>query len=246
MQLSHKAAVENARALKQLAKQVELAGTDLAVFPSYPSLEAVAEELKESNIEVGAQNVQAEEKGAFTGEVSVSQIKPFVTWCIIGHSEQRWRTGQSEEAVADSARLLLKHGITPIVCVGETREEKERDDAANKVSTQINVLMGVLNRVMAGKVVIAYEPIWAISSQEPDTLPDPSNVAQMAVLIRKITAGKFGGEVAEKLRVIYGGSVDRNNVADFTGEPGIDGVLPGGASLQPRLLLEMAAIVDAG
>ncbi len=246
MDLSHKAEVEIVRSLKELFKGVTLEQTDVVVCPSFPSLAAVADGLKKNQkIAVGAQTVYWEEHGPVTGMVSVSQISPFVDWCLVGHSEQRAITGETDEQVAARAGLLVRHGITPVVCLGENAEEREADQSVDKVTKQMKVLIGALTRAAIAKIVIAYEPIWAISANNPGELPEGDEVAGMAVLIRKVAAGRFGSEAAEKLRVIYGGSVNEGNVDQYIEEPGIDGVLPGGASLQPRQFMEIVKKVEA-
>jgi len=246
MELSHKAEVEMIRALKELFKGVILEQTDVVVCPSFPSLSAVAEGLKKNQkMDVGAQTVYWEEKGSVTGMVSISQISSFVTWCLLGHSEQRAITGETDEQVAARAGMLVRHGITPVVCIGETADEREADQSVDKVTKQMKVLISVLTRAAMTKVVVAYEPIWAISSNDPEELPEGDEVAGMAVLIRKLVAGRFGGEVAGKLRVIYGGSVNESNIDNYIQEPGIDGALPGGASLQPRQFVEIVKKVEA-
>lgn len=239
MALSHKGAVEAAGALKKLIKS-EAGACEIVVCPSFPSLAAVAETLKASNkIKVGAQNVHWEEKGAWTGEVSVLQLKPFVSWCIVGHSERREHFGETDEHVGQKMNLLLKHGITPIVCVGETRVEHQAGQAAAKVTQQVRQLFAALTVVTVHQIVLAYEPIWAISSNplsKPDT---PDDAAEMMLLIRKIAAEQFGQQAVGRLRIIYGGSVTADTAEQFAAEPGIDGVLVGGASVRPMELGEI-------
>lgn len=246
MELSHKGEVEMVRALKELFKGVSLESTNVVVCPSFPSLPAVAEGLKKSQkIGVGAQTVHWDERGPVTGGVAISQISPFVKWCLVGHSDQRALTSETEEQVAARAGMLVRHGITPVVCIGETYEERAMDQSVEKVTNQMKVLISALTRAAMSKIVVVYEPIWAISGNDPGELPEPDEVAGMAVLIRKNVAVRYGSDVAERLRVIYGGSVNERNVDQFVQEPGIDGVLPGAASLQPRQFIEIAKQVEA-
>lgn len=238
MELSHGGSLELARALKKLWKGT---GDDceVVVCPSYPQLSSVGEALKNSAFQIGAQNVHWEETGPWTGMVSIRQVMPFARWSIVGHSEQRQLTGETDEQVQAKVALLLKHGLLPIVCIGETLEERQADRAIAKIRSQMETLLSALTRVSMSKLVIAYEPIWAIGSGEQ---PDSSEVGEIAVLLRKLAAARFGNEAAERMRVIYGGSVKANNAAPFVSEPGVDGVLAGGSSVHP---VEFVSIVEA-
>jgi triosephosphate isomerase len=245
MELSHKAALELTRALKKLLHSSEVT-SDLVICPSFPSLSEVAESVKNVEyLQVGAQNVHWEEKGAWTGEVSISQISPFIKWCIIGHSEQRRFTDETDEVVARKATLLLTHGVTPIVCIGETAEEHAADATVAKITAQINSLVSTMTRSALSKLVITYEPIWAISANHPGQLPDPTDIAEDIMLIRKIIAARFDQEAAERLRILYGGSVNGENVGSYASEPGVDGVLVGNASLHPLQFIEIIKQVQS-
>ena len=214
--------------------------------PSFPSLPAVAELLADQSvIEVGAQTVHWEEKGAYTGQVSVNHIKPFARWCIAGHSEQRALTGETDELVQQKAQLLLKHGIVPVICIGETAEERAAEQTISKITQQMQSLLQKLTRPALTKTVIAYEPIWAISAVSGGVTPDPSDTAGVMLLIRKLITERFDAEVAERTRIIYGGSVTPNNVAAFVSEPGVDGVLVGGASTHPMHFVVIVRAVES-
>lgn len=243
MALSHKAALETVKSIKKLYKDIE--GSIITVIcPSFTSLSDVASHLaKQPDLEVGAQNVHWEEVGAWTGEVAVSQLTPFVTHCIIGHSERRQLTGETDEQVAAKAALLVRHGITPIVCVGESLAQHQAGETVARVTNQVKVLLAGLTRVAMSRVVIAYEPIWAISSNNPEAPPDPAEVGQNMMLIRTLVAKHFDGDAAERLRVLYGGSVDSKNIQAYVSEPGVDGALVGKASLKPMELLAMAKLI---
>ncbi|MBI3421144.1 MAG: triosephosphate isomerase, partial [Candidatus Sungbacteria bacterium] len=180
--------------------------------------------------------------GAFTGQVSVSQISAFATWCIVGHSETRVMTGASDELVAQKAELLLRHGITPIVCIGETEDERRADETVAKISRQIHSLLAVLPRVAFLKTVIAYEPIWAIGT---GFTPQPDDVAEIMLLIRKMTQYRFDSQAAQRLRILYGGSVKPENVAQYVGGPYADGVLVGGASVHAGQFMQIAKVVSS-
>lgn len=245
METSHKGAIELTRALKKLLQDIEVTA-DVVICPSFPSLAAIAETVKNSErLQIGAQHVHWEEKGAFTGSVSVTQISSFARWCIVGHSEVRELLDLSDEQVVEQIRILLTHGLTPIICIGETLAEREAERTIAKITSQAESIFATISRTSLSKLVITYEPIWAISSQGPAALPDPQEVAEMAGLIRKIAASKFDAEAAERLRVLYGGSVNSDNVRPYVSEPGVDGVLVGGASVHPLQFVEIVKIVQA-
>ncbi len=240
MELSRKAALEVAMSLQKLTRDRDVI-CDVVVCPSFPSLSEIAAIFARSGrIAVGAQNVHWQEKGPWTGEVSVLQIAGMVQYCIVGHSERRELTGETDEEVIDKATLLMRHGVTPIVCMGETLEERKAGRALEKITDQVEKLFAAMNRTALTKLVVVYEPIWAISSHNTTgEEPDPREVAEVALLIRKIAAGYFDQEASDRLRILYGGSVRSDNVAAYMGEPGIDGVLVGGASLHPMKFVEI-------
>jgi len=240
MAMSHKAALEAAAALKKAIKTEPPAG-EVVVCPSFPSLAAVAELLHNSKkIQVGAQNIHWEERGAWTGEVSVVQIKSFAKWCIIGHSERRQHFNETDGMVVQKMNLLLKHGLLPLVCVGETAAERESGHAIPKVTGQVQQIFSALTLTNMKQIVVAYEPIWAIGTGAPAA---PADAAEIMLLIRKIAGEYFGPEGAERLRIIYGGSVEADTAGAFAAEPGIDGLLVGGASTRPLQLAEIVAAV---
>ena len=241
MELSYKASVEVALGLSR-----QLQGKDLkcevVVCPSFPALAGVAEVFSQNRkIKIGAQNVHWEERGAWTGEVSVSQIKPWAAWCIVGHSERRALTGETDEQVRLKTESLLQAGIKPVVCVGETAQEREDEQTVAKITHQVTVVLDSLTRVGLVRLAIAYEPIWAIGTGEPATADD---AAEVMLLIRKLAAEKFGSDAADKLKLLYGGSVKGDNAALFLREPGIDGVLVGSSSTHPREFREIIEVAN--
>lgn len=242
MELSIKASTEAAIAIRKLLKDVKL-DTDVVLCPSFPALAAVKEVVTSSEkLQLGAQNVHEEDKGPYTGEVAVVQLAPLVTWCIVGHSEQREVTGETDEVIQRKADLLLRHGITPIICIGETLAERQADQTVAKLTRQMEVYLSKTTRVALSKTVIAYEPIWAIGAGET---PAPDDVAGTVLLLRKITAARFGNEAAQRLRIVYGGSVTTKTIGPLMAEPGIDGTLVGGASLHPLDLVTIIKAVQA-
>ena len=205
-----------ARALvEELKPLVKDAKCEVVVCPPYVDLSAVSELIKGSNIRLGAQNIHWAEKGAFTGEVSANMLKELgVEYAIIGHSERRQYFGETDETVNARAKAAIAAGITPIICVGESLEERESGrTAAGDVA----------------KLVIAYEPIWAIGTGKTATDEQANETIGM---IRATVAGMFGKETAEALRIQYGGSMKPSNARSLMAMPEIDGGLIGGASLK--------------
>lgn len=242
MELSNKASVEAAIAIKKLLKDTKV-DVDIVLCPAYPALADVQAVIAQSDkLQLGAQNVHWEEKGPYTGEVAVMQLLPFAQWCIVGHSEQRALTGESDEVVQQKTDLLLRHGITPIICIGETLEERQADQTVEKITRQMLVLLSKATRVALMKMVIAYEPIWAIGTAQT---PEPDDVASNMLLMRKLASERFGNDVGQRLRLVYGGSVTPKTIGPIVAEPGIDGALVGGASLHPMDFVEIIKAVQA-
>jgi triosephosphate isomerase len=250
MELSHKAATALAKTLKDSLGGKAVGQAEVVVCPSYPSLAEVAGLLKahalpdgRQAIQMGAQNIHHEERGAFTGQVSVLQLTQFVQWCIVGHSEVREFSGEEDDAVVAKANLLLQHGVNPIICVGETAEEKNVGQTVAKITSQLEAIMAAVPRTSLLKAVIAYEPIWAIGS---GVTPEPDDVAEIVLLMRKLLAGRFDGQLADRVRILYGGSVKPENVRQYVGGPYADGVLVGGASVHAgqftQIVQEVAAV----
>lgn len=210
-------------------------GVEKVLCPPFISLGAVADIARGTSVGVGAQNMYFEEQGAFTGEVSALMLKDLCGYVILGHSERRSLFRETDEGVARKAVVALAHGISPIVCVGETAHERQSDRADGVVSSQVR--QGLARTAFDPRIVVAYEPIWAIGSG----LPATAEIAnEMCGLIRRELNTKFGAEGAAAIRILYGGSVTSKNIAEYTGRPHVDGALVGGASLQAA---EFAGIV---
>lgn len=242
MQLSYKGELELARALKNLLRGVTVTA-DIVVCPSFAALEAVGEVFKNSDkVELGAQGIFGEEKGAFTGQVSVLQISSLVRWCIVGHSEQRAVYRLTDGDVQRQADLALKHGLVPIICVGETAEERATEQTVKKITEQVTGLLQKLTRASFSKLVVAYEPVWAIGSGEQ---PDPNDISAILLLIRKLITERFDRQASDRVRLLYGGSVTPDTVGLFVSEPGVDGVLVGGASTHPNQFVDILKKVQA-
>ena len=221
------------------AKVGKNTSVDVAVCPPYTNLGAVAEVLKGSPVKLGAQDVHWEEKGAFTGKVSCAMLKAVgVTYVIIGHSEQRQYFHETDETVNRKTKAALKAGLLPIVCVGETLDERKGGRMQAVVERQVKGGFAGISREDALKCTIAYEPVWAIGTGETAT---PQQAQEMHAFIRKLL-GSLYGAAAQEMRIQYGGSMKPANAKDLLGQPDVDGGLIGGASLKAD---DFAAIVLA-
>lgn len=220
-------AVELVNELKPLVKDAEV---EVVVCPPFVCLPAVAQALEGSNIALGAQNMHFEEKGAFTGEVAPGMLKELgVKYVIIGHSERRQYFAETDETVNKKVHAAFAHDLTPIVCVGETLEEREQGVTEKVVEKQTRAALAGLSKENAQKTVIAYEPVWAIGTGKTATSQQANEVISF---IRGIIADMFGKDVAEKIRIQYGGSMNAGNASELMAMPDIDGGLIGGASLK--------------
>ncbi len=228
-------AVDYARRLKSSGSP---AGVELAVCPPFTALLAVGRELAGSQVGLGAQDMHWAEEGAYTGEVSPLMLKELgCRYVILGHSERRQHFGESDEAVNAKVKAALRHGLVPIVCVGETLAEREAGRAREVVAGQLRGSLAGLAAQEAGNVVVAYEPVWAIGTGRTAL---PEDAQEMSAFIRALLAEMFGREVAGKVRIQYGGSVKPENAAGILRQPDIDGALVGGASLQVESFLAIA------
>ena len=208
---------------------------DVAVCPPFPFLSEAAVALSSSGLRWGAQDCSEHEQGAYTGEVSARMLAEFgCRYVIVGHSERRALHGESDALVADKAKACLAHGVTPIVCVGETLAEREAGQTEAVVGRQLDAVIATLGADVA-KVVVAYEPVWAIGTGKTPTVAD---VAEVHGHIRKVASGI--GVNGAALTILYGGSVKGSNAGELMAVEGVDGALVGGASLDPE---EFAKIV---
>ena len=221
-------AVELVRALRESTAAVDK--VEMVVCPPFMALTAVKEVLAGSKIALGAQNMYWEEKGAFTGEISPLMLKDVVTYVIIGHSERRQYFGETDVTVNKRVKAALAHGLTPIVCVGETLAQREAGETAAVVNSQVTDGLNGLTSEQAQAIVVAYEPVWAIGTGRASSGADANAV--IAQNIRAPLSKLFGETVAQGIRVQYGGSVTPANIEEFMGASEIDGALVGGASLK--------------
>ena len=208
----------------------QIKNVEKILCPPFISLQTAHELLKNTEIGLGAQNMYWEEKGAFTGEVSASMIKELCKYIILGHSERRAYFGETDESVNKKLLSAQKFDLTPIVCVGETLEQYESNQTSEVVSKQTKLGLAGLSTEFASRVVVAYEPVWAIGTGKAST-SEAANVVIKDV-IRKSIAELYGESMAQSIRVLYGGSVTGANAKEFFSQPDIDGALVGGASLK--------------
>lgn len=221
---------EGVALVKELMPLVKDAKCDVVVCPPYVDLPAVAEALKGSNIGLGAQNMHFEAKGAYTGEISADMLKELgVQYVIIGHSERREYFAETDESVNKKVKVALEKSLTPIMCCGETLEQRESGVTASFVSGQIKAGLAGLSADDVKKTVIAYEPIWAIGTGKTASKEEAQETIAM---IRKTVEEIVGAEAAAAVRIQYGGSMNPKNVAELMAMDDIDGGLIGGASLK--------------
>jgi len=204
---------------------------EIVVCPPFIDLQVAVEAAFGSNVAVGAQNVHWEKEGAFTGEISAPLLTSLrVTHVIIGHSERRQYFNETDDTVNRKLEIALEHGLTPIVCVGEVLEEREAGLTEDVLRRQCVRAFNGISARKAARLVIAYEPVWAIGTGKTAT---PQMAADAHLVIRHEAAKAFGDEFAENLRILYGGSVKPENATALMSESEIDGALVGGASLDP-------------
>jgi len=210
---------------------------DVVVCPTYTSLNVASFLIKESNIKMGAQNLFWEKSGAFTGEISGEMLKELgCDYVIIGHSERRQYFGETDESINKKVFAAFDAGLTPIVCVGETLEEREAGKVEEVVIGQLKGSLKDLNAKDHGTIIIAYEPVWAIGTGKTAT-PEQANEVHM--MIRKALAEIFDQETADNIRIQYGGSMKPENVKELMEQSDIDGGLIGGASLKAESFAEL-------
>jgi triosephosphate isomerase (TIM) len=209
----------------------QIGGVDAVVCPPAIAIPAVAAALEGSRIGIGAQNMHAEEEGAYTGELSPSMITPFCQYVILGHSERRAYYCETDDGVNKKARSALDHGLTPIICVGESLEQNEAGETQSFVSSQVRAALEGLSAAEVARCVIAYEPIWAIGTGKAASAEQAGQIIEESV--RNTIAGLYDAETAETVRIQYGGSTNPDNIGSFMAHPQIDGALVGGASLKP-------------
>ena len=241
MHNNHFEAIQTVQKLSYLIGKDDLAAVEVVIHPPFTDIRSIQTliEADELNYSLGAQNCHWEDKGAFTGEVSpIFLAKLGVQYVIVGHSERREIFGETDEWVANKVAAVQKHGMSPIMCVGETLEEREAGETESKVLGQLRAGLTGRTKEQVASLVIAYEPIWAIGTGRTATAADAQSVC---AAIRGCIGELAGVAAADAVRIQYGGSVKAANIAELMSEPDIDGALVGGASLDAD---EFARIVQ--
>jgi len=224
-----------------LRTNLDIKSCQVIICPPHVLLLSLKNAVEGTGIEVGAQNVHSELNGAFTGETSTKLLKECgVNWCIVGHSERRTLFKESDDFIRSKTETLLNHGIRPILCVGESLEQRESDSFEEVVLAQLRKGLSGLSIEKQGQCVVAYEPIWAIGTGKTATSEQANS---MHTLIRKEIESLAGPEVAENFQILYGGSVNAKNIQSLISMPEIDGALIGGSSLKTD---DFSKIVAAG
>lgn len=223
---------------------------DVVICPPFPWLYPVREALEKGgplHLMLGAQNVFTEENGAFTGEVSIKMLKGLVRFVIVGHSERRYKIGcgEDDETINKKVKLVLSHGLHPILCVGEKVKQTKRGRGRPRLEHGVDIveqlkrgLVGV-NTADIVRVIVAYEPVWAVGTGHPAT---GQYANEQIGRLREALKSWYGGEVVQSTRVIYGGSTDSENAPEFLAQPEIDGLLPGGSSLKASEFILMCKL----
>lgn len=227
-------AIAFAEEFRELYKDTDV---QTAICAPFTNLEALKEAFAGTEIKVGAQNVHFADEGAFTGEISVSMLEEIgVDFCIVGHSERRQYFGETDETVNKKLKKLFEGPIRPILCVGESLEERDADKAFDVVGGQIKADLEGIDAADVKKLVIAYEPTWAIGTGRTAT---PDQAEEMCAFIRKTLIELYGEEVSDEVIIQYGGSVKPANATEIMNMDEIDGALVGGASLKPKDFMEI-------
>lgn len=212
---------------------------EVVVCPTFTSLDRVSQAIEDSAVKLGAQNLYPKASGAYTGEISAEMLRSvFAKFVILGHSERREYFGETDAFINEKVKFSLASNLLPILCIGETLQQREAEETLEVVKTQ---LLGGLEGVSvedASKVVIAYEPVWAIGTGKTAT---PEMAQEVHAAIRSLLAGKYGATVAEKIRILYGGSMKPSNADELLAQKDIDGGLIGGAALEAKSFCDLIA-----
>jgi triosephosphate isomerase (TIM) len=234
MNLTAKDAVKLASEVDELTKDAD---AEIILFPPATALGSVSEALDKSHIKLGAQNMHPEKEGRFTGEISGKMIKEFAKYVLIGHSERRILFNEDNEFINKKVRSALEHGLTPVLCVGEEREDRESKNTKKVLEHQLTLCLKGVQKDKATKVIIAYEPVWAIGA----TIATVAEIDEASAFIRYVLDKLYDDETAKKMKIVYGGSVKHENVGSFIHKDLVEGALVGGASLDAK---EFSAICN--
>ena len=233
----HKTIAEAVEFVNDIKDKVNNTDVEAVICAPFTLLKDLKEATKGTNIKIGAQNMHYEDKGAFTGEVSAPMLNELnIDYVVLGHSERRQYFNETNETVNKKVLKALEAGIDPILCIGETLEEREADKTKDVCKVQVEKALENVSKDDMKKVVIAYEPIWAIGTGKTATAEQANDVI---AYVREVVKGLYGEEISEEVRIQSGGSVKPSNVAEIMNQSDIDGALVGGASLQPADFTEL-------
>jgi triosephosphate isomerase len=241
----HKTGSEATVFVRRLAELVPAAGrAEVVLAPPYTALHAAAHAAALTSFALAAQNLFWEDQGAYTGEVSAPMLKDLgCRYVILGHSERRTLFGERDEAINRKVRAALRHGLRPILCLGETLPERDGGRTESVVTGQLQKGLDGVPKEEILQVAIAYEPVWAIGTGRAAS---PSQAMDVHATLRSLLAGGWGAEAGEQVRILYGGSVTPDNAPEFLASSGIDGALVGGACLDPQSFARIIAAAEAG
>ena len=235
MNLGIKESVELSKKISGESKSDNNISTVLC--PSFTALNDVSKIIKKSSVKLGAQDVFWVNKGAFTGEVSIAELREIgAEFVIVGHSERRHIIGETDEVIAKKMKLAADFNLRPVLCVGETADERENEQAEKRVAEQLDLGLQLLDSAQISKILIAYEPVWAIGTGKACS---PDDALSMLVLIKRVLQEKFSDN---NIPILYGGSTDDKNIASYI-EVGYSGALVGGSSLKPLTFLKMKEVI---
>lgn len=236
----NKTATEAAKLVDELIPAVKDASCEVVICTPYTDLVTAVEKTKGTNIHVGAENVHFEKSGAFTGEISADMLVDLgVEYVIVGHSERRQYHGEDDLLINAKTHALIEHGINPIICVGESLEQREMELTMAHINYQVRAALSGVDAASLRRCVIAYEPIWAIGTGKTATSEQAEEVCRE---IRAIIRDMYGARAARGVSILYGGSMNAKNAAELLAQPDVDGGLIGGASLKPN---DFATIIAA-
>lgn len=214
---------------------------DVVVAPSTIALQPLSLQIDRHKLKLAVQNAFYRDYGAFTGETSFSQLRGIVDYAIVGHSERRYIFSEDDKMIAKKVAATIRNKITPILCIGETESERAFGETSDVIRDQLTSGLSDVSDDNIDKVIIAYEPVWAISSVKSAKMATPDEISDVVKLIRKILADIYGTKVAENVPVLFGGSVSPSNAGAYLTVPGVNGLLIGGASL---ILSEFTDIIE--
>ena len=235
----HKTVAEAVSYAEEFRDRVQNASVEIALAPPFTAIRTLADTLAETAIHVAGQDLHWESQGAFTGQVSAGILKEAgASHAIIGHSERRHIFGETDEQVNRKVMAALDAGLTPIVCVGETLDQRDADQTLNVLADQTERGLEGTTEAQVAKLIVAYEPVWAIGTGRNAT---PDQAQEAHAHIRSCIAAAYGPDTASRCRIIYGGSVKPGNVAALSTQPDVDGSLVGGAGLDPSSFAEIVA-----